>query len=393
MGAEIIAATTNVHWPGAAGVIVSYVHLHRGEWRGSRRLDGRDVVRISSKLTTGGEREAHALRENAGISFNGFYVNGDGFVLNERLARSWMSRGGLYESMVFPYINGIELFSHPDQRPRRWALCTWDWSEIKVKKCRQAYGRLRATVKPYRERVARKRTQEKWWLFAENRPGLSHALGFGPLFEDHPEGWSGHAEAPDHVIVKTKTSKTWAFALLPSKIIFDQAIIVITAAGVERFALFALFAQLQSSLHWIWAMEGASHHKNDMRYSPALFESYPRAAETAELRATGRRAHELRAELMKNRREGLTRIYNRFHLHSEQGADIAELRDLHIQIDQAVAAAYGWDDLDLDHGFYDTPQGRRFTLCERARREALARLLKLNHERHAGEQRATDCLR
>jgi len=54
-------------------------------------------------------------------------------------------------------------------------------------------------------------------------------------------------------------------------------------------------------------------------------------------------------------------------------------------MDYAVAAAYGWDDLDLGHGFHETKQGLRFTISESARREVLARLLKLNHDRYAEE--------
>src|SRR3954468_17106387 len=54
-------------------------------------------------------------------------------------------------------------------------------------------------------------------------------------------------------------------------------------------------------------------------------------------------------------------------------------------MDQAVAAAYGWADLDLGHGFHETKQGVRYTISEPARREVLARLLKLNHERYAEE--------
>ena len=53
--------------------------------------------------------------------------------------------------------------------------------------------------------------------------------------------------------------------------------------------------------------------------------------------------------------------------------------------DAAVAAAYGWTDLDLGHGFHETKQGVRYTISEPARREVLARLLKLNHERYAEE--------
>lgn len=53
-----------------------------------------------------------------------------------------------------------------------------------------------------------------------------------------------------------------------------------------------------------------------------------------------------------------------------------------------MASAYGWEDLDLGHGFHQTPQGVRFTLSESARREVLGRLLKLNHQRYAEEQAA-----
>ena len=53
--------------------------------------------------------------------------------------------------------------------------------------------------------------------------------------------------------------------------------------------------------------------------------------------------------------------------------------------DQAVAAAYGWDDLDLGHDFHETDQGTRYTLSPPARREVLDRLLELNHQRYAEE--------
>jgi hypothetical protein len=56
-------------------------------------------------------------------------------------------------------------------------------------------------------------------------------------------------------------------------------------------------------------------------------------------------------------------------------------------MDQAVAAAYGWDDLDFGHGFHQTKQGLRFTISEQARREVLGRLLALNHARHEEEER------
>jgi hypothetical protein len=84
----------------------------------------------------------------------------------------------------------------------------------------------------------------------------------------------------------------------------------------------------------------------------------------------------------------LTEIYNRFHDRGEKSEDIARLRALHEEMDQAVAAAYGWSDLDLGHGFHATKQGERYTLSEPARRTVLDRLLALNHHRYAEELKA-----
>ena len=72
---------------------------------------------------------------------------------------------------------------------------------------------------------------------------------------------------------------------------------------------------------------------------------------------------------------------------TKPASDIQKLRELHVEMDNAVAAAYGWTDLDLGHGFHETKQGIRYTISEPARREVLQRLLKLNHERYAEEEK------
>lgn len=83
---------------------------------------------------------------------------------------------------------------------------------------------------------------------------------------------------------------------------------------------------------------------------------------------------------MPSRQEGLTATYNRFHDPNGTAADIARLRELHVGMDHAVAAAYGWGDLDLGHGFRETAQGIRYTIGELARRQVLGRLLALKGE-------------
>jgi len=95
-----------------------------------------------------------------------------------------------------------------------------------------------------------------------------------------------------------------------------------------------------------------------------------------------------RRALMLDRWEGLTKTYNRVHDPDEHAEDIAELRRLHVELDQAVAVAYGWDDLPMDHDFHETRQGIRYTFSPSTRTELLDRLLELNHQRAAAEAAA-----
>lgn len=126
--------------------------------------------------------------------------------------------------------------------------------------------------------------------------------------------------------------------------------------------------------------------KADLNYSPSdCFETFPFPKTTTNLDQIGQKYHDHRQSIMKTRWEGLTATYNRFHNPKETSPDIQKLRDLHIQMDNAVAQAYGWTDLDLKHDFHETRQGIRFTISETARREVLDRLLRLNHERYAEE--------
>jgi hypothetical protein len=59
-------------------------------------------------------------------------------------------------------------------------------------------------------------------------------------------------------------------------------------------------------------------------------------------------------------------------------------------MDRQVLAAYGWDDVDLEHDFHAVdflPEDDRvrYTISKSARKTVLRRLLELNFERHAEE--------
>ena len=124
-------------------------------------------------------------------------------------------------------------------------------------------------------------------------------------------------------------------------------------------------------------------------YTPTdVFETFPRPETTTEMRELGARLDSHRRDLMLARQAGLTATYNLVHDQGCADADIAELREIHRAIDEAVVQAYGWDDLlaiGLDHGFHETRQGVRYTIGPAVRQEILDRLLELNQEHYAAE--------
>ncbi len=125
-----------------------------------------------------------------------------------------------------------------------------------------------------------------------------------------------------------------------------------------------------------------------MNYSPSdCFETFPFPLNVNKLETFGNEYDDFRRALMLSRGEGLTKIYNRLHNRHDASEDVRNLRELTMAMDKAVAAAYGWANVKLDHDFHETKQGVRFTISELARQEVLARLLALNHERYADEVR------
>lgn len=63
------------------------------------------------------------------------------------------------------------------------------------------------------------------------------------------------------------------------------------------------------------------------------------------------------------------------------------MRALHVQVDEAVVAAYGWSDVELGHGFHTYRQVRRWTVSPAARVELMDRLLEENLRRAKEEQK------
>lgn len=190
----------------------------------------------------------------------------------------------------------------------------------------------------------------------------------------------------DEVLVIALVSKTVMPARVSTGQVFSHAL------GVFATDSYAQQAVLSSSLHQYWAITYGSTLGAGTRYTPSdVFETFPRPEPTPELEAIGRTLDAERREIMLRRDLGLTKLYNLVNdpgLEAGTDPDVDRMRAIHVELDAAVAAAYGWEDLDLTHGFHTYRKMTRWTVPPATRVELLDRLLEENHRRAAAEASA-----
>ena len=112
------------------------------------------VRRISTLLDPVGRVEGNPerLTENADVAFQGCIVLGKGFILDPDEAVAWIEKDPRNVEVLFPYLNGKDLNSHPDCSASRWVIDFNDWSEERATGYAIPYERLVHAVKPVRQR-------------------------------------------------------------------------------------------------------------------------------------------------------------------------------------------------------------------------------------------------
>lgn len=210
---------------------VSVVHVVRGSYQGSKTLDGQSVVSISPLLDSASQQgKPHVLAANAGKSFIGSYVLGLGFTMTPEGAQSLINHDPRNADVPFPYLNGEDLNSRPDQSPSRWVISFFDWPLERAEQYPDCMAIVREKVYPERMRQNREIRKRYWWRYGEQAPALYRTIA--PL---------------RRVLVIALTSRTGAFAFVDTGIVFSHAVGVIALDSANSFAI------LQSAPHIKWA--------------------------------------------------------------------------------------------------------------------------------------------
>ncbi|MEV5710258.1 DNA methyltransferase [Actinoallomurus sp. NPDC052274] len=370
-GFTIVRAIQSKSWPAAsANLEYAAVWGSRGTIPTAVPRVADDIVvdRISTLLEPAGRVDGAPIRlaENAGIAFQGCIVLGMGFVLDPEEAAAWIEADPRNKDVLFPYLNGEDLNSRPDTSPSRWVIDFQSRSEDQAKEYPMPFGHVLQEVRPERARKAKAVREAPWWLFLRSRPAMRKAIA-----------------RLDEVLVIALVSKTVMPVRVPTGQVFSHML------GVFATDSFADQAVLSSSLHQTWAIKNGSGMRNDPRYTPSdVFETFPRPEPSERLTEIGRTLDAERREIMLGRDLGLTKLYNLVNdpdIADSADAHVARMREIHVELDEAVIDAYGWGDVPLEHGFHTYRQMRRWTVSPTARVEILDRLLEENHRRAAAQ--------
>jgi hypothetical protein len=326
------------------------------------------------------------------LVFQGAITLGDGFLVDDEIYSSWDAAGDKSCSVIFDYLIGQEVNQSPTHKSTRKVINFFDWELSKCIQYSSAYDRVLNHVKPERDKLSGNATAEgrkkNWWKYGRDAKSLFHAIGRGHAFEKHPKEWDKDKQPLERVIVfATGATKYPCFTLVPNTYIYAHSLCVVASES------YSLFACLSSDIHGVWAFEYGSRLHERLRYTHGdIFETFPFPAGVLDdqnqlLWELGEQFFSLRSHYMVEENKGMTKLYNDLHDPANTNPTIQQLREFQIKINQAVIDAYGFGELDLEHGFHEVaylPEGknRRFTISEPAREQLLYRLAILNKERY-----------
>ena len=275
-----------------------------------------------------------ALLSNSALMSFGFMLNGPGFILDSDEADRLRDLEQTHAGIVRPYRNGRDLA----QRSRGAFVIDFGLrTEDEARAFPLLFDIVRSRVKPSRDAARRPGVRDRWWRFAEARPGLRSALA-----------------GVERYIGTVETSVHRFFVFLPREIAPDH--MVIALASNDAFHL----GVLSSKVHVAWVLAAGGLLEDKPRYNkrvcfdpfpfpdppPALraqiatlaesLDAHRKSAIDRDVRVTMTGMYNVVAKLRTN--EPLTPKERAIHEITACGV----LRDMHDELDALVAQAYGW---------------------------------------------------
>lgn len=363
-------------WPGKAGVHVSVIVFSLGTWKGRIVLDGEQVEAISTMLEPECELQTpYPLSSNAGFCSDGVKVQGNGFVLEEPEALSIIATEPASNEVIMKYVVGNDINKCPQQIGSRWVINFWTREKAEAEKFKTPWAIVNERVRPYREKLTRQVHERCFWKFWDRREEFHNRI-------------YKHGKA----LVASKLSKHFCLTFNNPMTLYSEKV------KIFDFNTYSAFAVLQSVVHIEWALFwGSTTGETPAYVGTSCFDTFPfpptmlmgdslsHEAIDPRLETVGKAYFEQRASMCDVRQIGFTAVYNLVHSQNENAEDVVLLRELIVQLDRAVLAAYGWEDIEPHYQFIETKRGSRFSIDGVSRFKVLQRLSALNRQRYEEE--------
>ena len=328
---------------GAAGNRSGQLLGVESESKEKSEADGRQVTfdhqigKVFANLQIGADvAGAKALIANDGLSSPGVKLHGAGFIVKPEKADA-LGLGTIKNSErhIRDYRNGRDLTA----RPR--GVLVIDLFGLTEDEAKQAfpavYQHVLDNVKPERDQNNRESYRRNWWIHGEPRRDMRFVLEGLPRY-----------------IATVETTKHRVFQFLNASVLPDNMLIAI---GLDDAALLSV---LSSRINVVWSLAQGGDLGPTPRYNKSrCFDPFPFPEFTEDqkihLRALGEEidTHRKRQQAAHSKLT-LTQMYNVLEKlragEAVKGKDreiydqglIGILKNLHDQIDAAVAEAYGW---------------------------------------------------
>lgn len=362
-GGEIYRSERSRQWP-AQGATLSYatVWIAKTTVTGAKYADGIKTNQIDSYLEAAEEIQQlpQKIASNKDMAYQGCIPLGKGFVITEELAMHWIEEDPRNRQVLRKYITGQDVNQSLGSQASRWIIYFGEMDKSVASSFKLPWEHLELNVFPERKtKDAKKypRMVNEWWKYWNPRKELTSKL-----------------DQTDSVIVLARVSSSLCPVMVTSNQVFSEQCIVFPTGDM------CLYAILSSSLHKLWAIRHGSTLGDGVRYVPTdVFETFPLPQEnTQPLEALGEQLSSLQSEVLSSRKIGVTDLHNLLSDGNQIAEDLNTLRQLQREIDLALVSSYGWEDLDLEHGFFDYRQVKMFTLSPEVRSSVLLKLLELN---------------
>ncbi|GHO65076.1 hypothetical protein KSC_039680 [Ktedonobacter sp. SOSP1-52] len=289
-GWSIPRAISSRKWPGEANLEIAQVWLRKGKWHNTYMLNDVPVIGITPFLAIPGRALGNPYRliSNAKKSFQGSVVLGTGFILAPEEAQALINEDPRAQEVLFPFLNGEDLNSRPDQSPSRWVINFYDWPLEKAETYQNCLRIIRERVKPERDKLGHKADASArgyakfWWQYA--RKGIDLYSTIANM---------------KRVLVVPRVSKYCLCNWEPLGIVYSDATAVIAAESDAYFTL------IQCTFHSDWTRVNGSSMRNDQRYTPSdCFETFPFPPSMESLKDIGELYYNHRQAIMQERQEG-----------------------------------------------------------------------------------------